>query len=62
MNIIKVIDLKNTRIMFNEEDLIILRLTRDHVNANRDDNTDKTSSPPSFTSLNQLDNNYSERY
>jgi len=33
-----------------------------HVSANEDNNTNKTSPPPSFTLFNPLDNNYSERY
>jgi hypothetical protein len=45
-----------------EEDLVNLGPTRDHVSINRDDNTDKTFLPLSFTLLNLLDDNYSERY
>jgi hypothetical protein len=45
-----------------EEDLADLGPTGDHVSTNKDNNTNKTSPPPSFTSLNPLDNNYFERY
>ena len=62
MNIIKIVNLENKQIGFKEENLNISGLIRDYVNANRDDNTNKTSPSLNFTSLNPLDNNYSERY
>ena len=62
MNTIKVIDLKDKRIGFKKENLNILRLTRDHVNVNKDYNINKTSLLLNFTSLNPLDNNYFKRY
>ena len=62
VNTTEVVDSEDERMGSEEEDLDISGPTGDHVNANRDHNTDKTSPPPSFTSLNPLDDNYSERY
>jgi hypothetical protein len=62
VNTTKVVNSEDKRIESEKEDLDISGPTGDHVNANRDHNANKTSPPPSFTSLNPLDDNYSERY
>jgi hypothetical protein len=62
VNIIKIIDSENERIESKEEDLDISRLIGDHVNINRDNNINKTSSLLNFTLLNPFNNNYFERY